>query len=157
MNTISSTALKLAPSSLPRPALQALHGVEAQVRESGLEPALLHLVKLLASYRNRCAYCVDMHTKDARARGETEQRLYGTAVWRDTPYFSPRERAAFAWTEALTRLPPEGLPEALFAEARRSFTDVELANLTVAVIAINTWNRLNAAVGHAPGSYQPGT
>jgi AhpD family alkylhydroperoxidase len=155
MTRTSSADLKLAPSSLPAPALQALHGVEAQVRESGLEPGLVHLVKLLASYRNRCAYCVDMHTKDARARGETEQRLYGTAVWRETPYFSPRERAAFAWTEALTRLPPDGLPEALFTEMRRSFTDVELANLTMVVIAINMWNRLTAAVGYAPGSYQP--
>jgi AhpD family alkylhydroperoxidase len=147
--------LKLSRSQLPEHALKALLGVEAVVRESGLEPALVHLVKLLASYRNGCAYCVDMHTKDARAHGETEQRLYGTAVWHDTPYFSPRERAAFAWTEALTHLAPSGLTAELFTEARRSFSDAELASLTMVVIAINMWNRLNAAIGLVPGSYQP--
>ena len=152
---MTTPTLKLPRSQLPEQALKALFGVEAVVREAGLEPALVHLVKLLASYRNGCAYCVDMHTKDARAHGETEQRLYGAAVWHDTPYFSPRERAAFAWTEALTHLAPGGLPAELFAEARRSFTDAELANLTMVVIAINMWNRLNAAIGLVPGSYQP--
>ena len=152
---MTTANLKLAPSLLPAPALKALQGVEAVVRESGLEPALVHLVKLLASYRNGCAYCVDMHTKDARAHGETEQRLYGTAVWQETPYFSPRERAAFAWTEALTHLAPSGLTADLFTEARQSFSDAELASLTMVVIAINMWNRLKAAFGSVPGSYQP--
>jgi len=112
-------------------------------------------VKTRASQINGCAFCIHMHTKDARAHGETEQRLYGTAVWHDTPYFSPRERAAFAWTEALTHLAPSGLTAALFTEARQSFSDAELASLTMVVIAINMWNRLNAAIGLVPGSYQP--
>jgi AhpD family alkylhydroperoxidase len=134
--------LKLSRSQLPEHALKALLGVEAVVRESGLEPALVHLVKLLASYRNGCAYCVDMHTKDARAHGETEQRLYGTAVWHDTPYFSPRERAAFAWTEAVTLIANDGVSDELYARTLEHFSEEELVKLSVALGMINTWNRL---------------
>jgi AhpD family alkylhydroperoxidase len=145
---------KIDPTRLPAEAMSALLGVEAVVRRGGLEPELLHLVKLLASVRNRCAYCVDMHTKDARAHGETEQRLYATPVWRDTPFFTPRERAAFAFAEALTRLDGAGVPAAVFAEARGAFSEPELVTLTLAVVAINMWNRLNAAVHNAAGSYR---
>ena len=147
---------KVDRAHVPPAALNALLGVEGYLRECGLERGLIHLVKLLASYRNRCAYCVDMHTKDARALGETEMRLYATGVWRDTPFFSPRERAAFALTEALTRLDPAGIPEAVLAETRRHFSETELVNLSMVIIAINMWNRFTAVVHSQAASYQPG-
>ena len=136
-------------------AMRAMLALEQYVRSSGVEDGLLHLVKLRASYLNGCAYCVDMHTKDARAAGESEQRLYAVPVWRETPFFTPRERAALAWTEAVTRLGGEGVPDSLFEEARRHFTDAELVNLTVGVIAINGWNRLAVTFRAEPGTYQP--
>jgi AhpD family alkylhydroperoxidase len=143
-------------SHVPPAVMTALLGVESLVRQGRLEHSLLHLIKLLASYRNGCAYCVDMHTKEARFRGETEQRLYATPVWRETPFFSPRERAALAFTEALTRLDAgAGVPEPVFAEARQSFSEAELVDLTVAIIAINMWNRLRAVVHVPVGSYRP--
>src|SRR5205085_10739698 len=125
-------------------AYQAMLAMENYVRQSGLEHSLLQLVKLRASYMNGCAYCVDMHTKDARAEGETEQRLYAVAVWRETPFFTPRERAALAWTEAVTDI-ARGVQEDTFEEARRHFTDAELVNLTMAVVTINGWNRLSVS------------
>jgi AhpD family alkylhydroperoxidase len=112
-------------------------------------------VKLRASYMNGCAYCVDMHTKDARAAGETEQRLYAVPVWHETPFYTPRERAALAWTEAVTRLAPGGVPDATYAAARAHFDDVELVNLTMAVVAINGWNRLAVSLRQPVGSYRP--
>jgi AhpD family alkylhydroperoxidase len=136
-------------------ALRAVYAVEQYVRGSGLEPALVALVKLRASYLNGCAYCVDMHTKDARLEGETEQRLYAVPVWRETPFFTSRERAALAFTETVTELSRAGVSDAAFEEARRHFTEIELVNLTMAVIAINAWNRLAVTFRTEPGSYQP--
>jgi AhpD family alkylhydroperoxidase len=136
-------------------ALRAVYGLEQYVRTSGLDPALLHLVKLRASYINGCAYCIDMHSKDARAAGETEQRVYSVPVWRDTPYYSPRERAALAFTEAMTRLGPDGVPDDVFEGARKYFDEGELVSLAMAVVAINTWNRLAITFGAEIGSYQP--
>ena len=124
-------------------ALRAQYGLEAYVRGSGLEHSLLELVKLCASYLNGCAYCVDMHTKDARAAGETEQRLYAVPVWRETPFYTPRERAALAWTEAVTRLPHGGIPDVMHEEVRRHFTELEVVDLTMAVVTINGWNRIS--------------
>jgi AhpD family alkylhydroperoxidase len=136
-------------------AMQVMLALEQYVRRSGLEPRLLELVRLRASYLNGCAYCVDMHTKDARAAGETEQRLYAVPVWRETPFFTPRERAALAWAEAVTELGRSGVPDAVFEEVRRHFTDAELVNLTMAVVAINGWNRLAVSLRADVGSYRP--
>jgi len=111
-------------------------------------------VKLSGSYLNGCAYCVDMHSKDLRAGGETEQRLYALPVWRETPFFSDRERAALDWTEAVTQLGRAGVSEAAFQAARQHFSERELIDLTVAVIAINSWNRLTVSLGADVGSYQ---
>jgi AhpD family alkylhydroperoxidase len=137
-------------------AIAAFRGVESYVRGCGLDHALLELIKTRASQINGCAYCIDMHTKDARARGESEQRLYALAAWAEAPFYSERERAALAWTEALTRIAAAPVPEALFEELRRHFSEKEVVDLTLAVIAINGWNRL-AATFHSPpaGSYQP--
>lgn len=135
--------------------VKAMMGLETYVRHAGVEASLLELVKLRASYLNGCAYCVDMHTKDARAAGETEQRLYAVAVWRDTPFFSPRERAALAFTEAVTEMGREGVPDSIFEEARDEFSEVELVNLTMAVVTINAWNRLAVTFRSEVGGYQP--
>jgi AhpD family alkylhydroperoxidase len=136
-------------------ALRAVYGLEQYARTSGLETSLLHLIKLRASYMNGCAYCIDMHSKDARAGGETEQRVYSVPVWRETPFYSPRERAALAFTEAVTRLGPEGVSDATFAEAHAEFSEGELVSLAMAIVAINTWNRLAITFGTEVGSYQP--
>jgi len=141
---------KIAPA-----ALGAVSGLEQYVRSSGLEPGLVELVKLRASYLNGCAYCVDMHTRDARAAGESEQRLYAVPVWRETPFFTPRERAALAWTESVTELGLTGVPDAAFHEARAEFSESELVDLTLAVIAINAWNRLAVSFRAEPGTYLP--
>ena len=138
-------------------ALRAQFGVEAYVRGSGLEHSLVELVKLCASYANGCAYCVDMHTKDARVAGETEQRLYAVPVWRETPFYTPRERAALAWTEAVTRLARGGVPDALYDEVRAHFSELELVELTMAVVAINGWNRLAIALRTPVGGYVAGS
>jgi len=136
-------------------AYRAMLALEDYVRSTGLEPSLLELVKLRASYLNGCAYCVDMHTKDARAAGETEQRLYAVPVWRDTPFFTPRERAALEWTEAVTVLGRDAVPEATYDAARAHFDEVELVHLTMAIVAINGWNRLSVAFHSEVGGYQP--
>ncbi|HEY4215755.1 MAG TPA: carboxymuconolactone decarboxylase family protein [Gemmatimonadaceae bacterium] len=129
-------------------------GLEAYVHQSGLEAGLVNLIKLSASYINGCAYCVDMHTKEARAAGETEQRLFAVPVWPETPFFTPRERAALAWTEAVTRISREGVPSDVYDEAVAHFNDKELADLTLAVIAINGWNRLAISFHADVGSYK---
>ena len=136
--------------------VKAIRALEHSVRGSGLEESLLELVRLRASYLNGCAYCVDMHTKDARAQGESEQRLYAVPVWRETPFFTPRERAALAWTEAMTLLAAGSDPSPTFDEARAFFTEEEMVRLTMAVVAINCWNRLCVGLGADVGSYQPG-
>lgn len=136
-------------------AINALLGVEKYVHGSGLEPTLLNLIKLRASQINGCAYCIDMHWKDLRAAGETEQRLYGLDAWEESPYYSERERAALAWTEAVTNVQEGHVPDSVFEYVRKSFTDKELADLTLAITAINSWNRLNIAARTVPGTYQP--
>ena len=136
-------------------AREAMYAVERYVRECGLERRLLELVKLRASQINGCAYCVDMHTKDARAHGETEQRLYAVVVWREAPFFTERERAALAWTEAVTLVSQEQVPDNVFELARKEFSDKELVDLTMAVIAINGWNRLAISFRTVAGTYQP--
>jgi AhpD family alkylhydroperoxidase len=136
-------------------AINALLGVEKYVHSSGLEPTLLDLIKLRASQINGCAYCIDMHWKDLRAAGESEQRLYGLDAWEESPYYSDRERAALAWTEAVTNIHEGHVPDSVFEYVRKSFTDKELADLTLAITAINSWNRLNIAARTVPGTYQP--
>src|SRR3954464_9465055 len=123
-------------------AYQAMLGMENYVRQSGLEHSLLELVKLRASYMNGCAYCIDMHTKDARANGETEQRLYALSAWRETPFFTDKERAALALTEAVTLVAETHVPDDVVAEARRHFDEAELSQLVFAIATINAWNRL---------------
>jgi AhpD family alkylhydroperoxidase len=132
-----------------------MYAVERYVRACGLERGLLELVKLRASQINGCAYCVDMHTKDARANGETEQRLYAVVVWKEAPFFTERERAALAWTEAVTLVSQEQVPDNVFEIARKEFSDKELIDLTMAVIAINGWNRLAISFRAVAGTYQP--
>ena len=137
-------------------AIAALRGVETYVRGCGLDNALLELVRMRASQINGCAYCIDMHSKDARASGETEQRLYALSAWRDAPFFDEREQAALAWTEAVTSIADAPVPEQLYDDLRRHYSEKEIVDLTLAVIAINSWNRLAATFrSPAPGSYQP--
>ena len=135
--------------------MQAMSGLQRQVHESGLEPTRLELVKTRASQINGCAFCLDMHTKDARAGGETEQRLYALSAWRETPFYTDRERAALAWTEAVTLISETHVPDDVYEQARQQFSEQELANLTLAVIAINGWNRLAISFRTVPGTYQP--
>ncbi len=129
--------------------------LERYVRHSGLEPLLLELVRLRASEINGCAFCVDMHTKDARLEGESEQRLYAVAVWPEAPFFSDRERAALAWTEAVTLVSATGVADDVYQLARRQFSEKELVDLTMAIIAINGWNRLAVSFRAVAGTYQP--
>ena len=136
-------------------AVRAMQGLETYVRHCGLGRSLIEVVKLRASQINGCAYCVDMHTKDARAEGETEQRLYAVSVWEETPFFTERERAALAWTEAVTLVGQEHVPDDVYQQARGSFSETELVNLTLAIIVINGWNRLAISFRTVPGTYQP--
>ena len=136
-------------------AYKAMSALESYVDGRGLERPLLELIKLRASQINGCAYCIDMHTKDARAAGETEQRLYELNAWRETPFYTDRERAALAWTEAVTLVSESHVPDEVYEEARRQFTEEELVNLTLAVVAINGWNRLAISFRAVPGTYQP--
>lgn len=136
-------------------AVRAMYGLEQHVRRSGLEAPLLELVKMRASQINGCAYCMDMHSRDARRAGESEQRLYVLSGWREAPFYTERERAALAWTEAVTQISPERTDDALYEEARRQFTEKELVALTLAIVAINGWNRLAISFRAVVGSYQP--
>jgi AhpD family alkylhydroperoxidase len=120
-----------------------------------LDRRLFELVKIRASQINRCAYCIDMHTKDARLHGETEQRIYALSAWRETPFYSDRERAALDWTEAVTRLPESDIPDDLYARTAQHFSEEELVALTFGVIVINSWNRLAVPFRAPAGSYQP--
>jgi AhpD family alkylhydroperoxidase len=130
-------------------------GLETYLHQSGLETKLLDLIRLRVSQINGCAYCLDMHWKDLRAAGETEQRLYGLDAWRESPYYTERERAALGWAEAVTLVTEGHVPDEVFEEAHQHFKDEDLANLTLAVVAINGWNRLNIALRTVPGTYQP--
>lgn len=134
---------------------KAMSGLEQYLHHCGLEESLLHLVKLRTSQINGCAYCLDMHWKDLRSIGENEQRLYSLDAWRECPYYTDRERAALAWTEAITRVALGQVPDEVFAEVRPHFTDAELSNLTLAIATINAWNRLSIAGRIVPGTYQP--
>jgi AhpD family alkylhydroperoxidase len=135
--------------------IHALINLEKTIRASGLEPSLLELVKTRASQLNGCAYCIDMHTLDARVAGETEQRLYALSAWRDTPFFTPRERAALAWTEVVTNIQQGHASDKDYAEASREFSEKELVQLTFAIAQINTWNRIAIAFRAEPGHYLP--
>lgn len=134
------------------------HGLlelEKYLKECGLEDLLLNLVKLRVSQINGCAYCLDMHWKDLRAMGENEQRLYSLDAWEESPYYSDRERAALAWAEAVTRVSETHVPDEVYEEVKKHFSEKELADLTAAVVAINSWNRLAIAARTTPGTYQP--
>jgi AhpD family alkylhydroperoxidase len=135
---------------------KAMLGLEKYLGECGLEAKLLHLIKLRASQINGCAYCIDMHWKDARALGETEQRLYGLGAWEESPYYTERERAAFLWTESVTKLGEGHVPDAVYQAVKPHFPDKELADLTFAVATINAWNRLAISFRTLPGGYTPG-
>ena len=134
--------------------VDAMRGLETYLRSTGLEAGLLDLVRVRVSIINGCAYCLDMHTKDARAAGETEQRLYAIPVWRETPFFTERERAALAWAEAVTNVAYDHVPAAEFEAVRKQFSDKEVADLTLATVAINGWNRVAIAFRAVPGTYQ---
>jgi AhpD family alkylhydroperoxidase len=133
----------------------AMDSLDQYLGGCGLEESLLHLVRLRASQINGCAYCLDMHWKDLRALGETEQRLYALDAWRESPFYSEREQAALAWTEAVTRITEGHVPEELHTSVRRYLSEKELADLTLAVATINAWNRLSIAGRLVPGTYQP--
>jgi AhpD family alkylhydroperoxidase len=135
-------------------ALQTLLKQEHYAADSDLEQSLLDLVKVRASQINHCAFCLDMHVKEARASGETEQRLYSLDAWRETPFYSERERAALAWTEAVTVLTDGFVPDSVYGAVREQFTEQEIISLTMAVIAINGWNRINVSMRTVPGRYQ---
>ena len=134
---------------------KAMLGLEQYLHQSGMDDKLLDLIKLRASQLNGCAYCIDMHWKDLRAAGEGEQRLYGLDAWEESPYYSDRERAALAWTEAVTNVREGHVPDEVYERARMSFSEKELADLTLAIATINAWNRLSIAARTVPGTYQP--
>ena len=134
------------PKTVPE-TYAAIRDLDAMVQRGGLEKSLIELVKMRASQINGCAFCLDMHARDARKQGETEQRLYLLNAWRETPYYSERERAALAWTECLTRLPTDGAPDAAYEALAAVFSPVEIANLTALIGVINIWNRVAVGLG----------
>jgi AhpD family alkylhydroperoxidase len=136
-------------------AISGLGTIETFVGRSDLEASLTHLVKLRASQINGCAFCIDMHTKDARADGETEQRLYALDAWHEAPFYTDRERAALAWTEALTTVADNHVPDDLYRDVREHFSERELVVLSMAIVAINAWNRLSIGFRTVPGTYEP--
>lgn len=136
-------------------AFKAMLGLEAYLSRCGLEHTLVHMLKLRASQINGCAYCIDMHWKDARAAGETEQRLYALDAWEESPFYSERERAALAWIEALTRITDGHVPDELFARVGAHFSEKELVDLTYVASTINAWNRIAISMRSLPGVYQP--
>lgn len=138
-----------------RGAYHAMLGIEHYLQQCGLDESLQNLIKLRVSQVNGCAYCIDMHWKDLRAAGESEQRLYGLDAWEESPYYTDRERAALAWAEAVTNIQDGHVPDAVFEQVKNFFNDKELSDLTLAVTAINSWNRLSIAARTVPGTYQP--
>jgi AhpD family alkylhydroperoxidase len=154
MTSLTSERISIS-KALSSDAYQAMYALEHYVQKSSLEHSLLHLVKTRASMLNGCAYCIDMHTKDARADGESEQRLYGLAAWKETPYYSERERAALRWTDAVTFIAETHVPDEVYEQVREHFNEQELIDLTLAIIAINSWNRLAISTRVVPGTYQP--
>ncbi len=143
--------LKVNPS-----VVKAVLGVNAALKRSNIEESLLDLVYFRVSQMNGCAFCLDMHSKDLRANGESEQRLYVLEAWRESPFYSDRERAALAWAEAVTMLKDKEVPDEVYEQARKQFSEEDLVMLTLAVTTINTWNRFNIAFQTTPGAYQPG-
>lgn len=137
-------------------AMKAMYGLGAYLAKSPIENSLLHLLSFRVSQINGCAFCLDMHAKDLRAAGETEQRLYVLDAWRETPFYTDRERAALAWAEALTKITNGDVPDEVYEEARKQFSEEELIDLTVEVITINSYNRINIAFRPLVGTYQPG-
>jgi AhpD family alkylhydroperoxidase len=135
--------------------IHAMLNLGKVIGASGLEPSLLELVKTRGSQMNGCAYCIDMHTKDALAAGETEQRLFALSAWRETPFFTPRERAALAWTEALTNIQQGHASDEVYEQVRREFDEPQLVRLTLAITQINAWNRIAIAFRAEPGTYHP--
>ena len=138
-----------------RGAYHAMLGIEHYLQQCGLEESLQNLIKLRVSQINGCAYCIDMHWKDLRAAGEAEQRLYGLDAWEESPYYTERERAGLAWAESVTNIQEGHVPDEVFERVKAVFNDKELADLTLAVTAINSWNRLSIAARTVPGTYQP--
>jgi AhpD family alkylhydroperoxidase len=138
----------------PKGAYQAMAALQQYVDSCGLERQLLELVKIRSSQINGCAYCIDMHTKDARALGESEQRIYLLSAWRESPFYTDRERAALEWAEALTLISEGHVPDDVYARASKQFSPEELVNLSVAVATINSWNRLAIPFRAVPGEYQ---
>ena len=134
-------------------AMKALFGLNSYIRKCKIDLKLAHLVEFRVSQINGCAYCLDMHWKDAVSHGESEQRLYGLSAWRESPYYDARERAALAWAEAVTK---SRVPDDVYSEAESQFTDEELIDLTIIITSVNTWNRLNIAFPNDVGSYQVG-
>lgn len=134
-------------------ALKTLYGIGGYLKKTTVEEQLLELVFFRVSQINSCAYCLDMHSKDARAKGETEQRIYGLSAWRETPYYTDRERAALAWAEAVTNC---DVADSIYSDAIKQFSDEELIDLTLAITTINTWNRINLAFPNTPGTYKVG-
>ena len=137
-------------------ALKAMLGISAYLAKSPLEKKLQHLIEYRVSQINGCAYCLDMHSKDLRHEGETEQRIYMLPAWRETPLYTDRERAALAWAESITLLGEDRVSDEVFEQAREEFTDEELIDLTLVITTVNSWNRLNIAFRTTPGTYQPG-
>jgi len=135
-------------------AYHAMLGLEKYLHQCGLEEGLLHLIKMRASQINGCAYCLDMHSKDLRAIGETEQRIYSLDAWAECPYYTDRERAALAWTDAVTRVSETHVPDEVYDQVKDHFSEKELADLTLAVATINAWNRLAISARTTPGTYQ---
>jgi len=135
--------------------LQSMLALEKYLAESGLDGKLVHLVKMRASQINGCAYCLDMHSIEARGAGESEQRLYTLDAWRETPFFNNRERAALAWTEALTLISQTHAPDAVFEEVKQHFSEKEIVDLTLVIGTINLWNRLAISLRAVPGHYKP--
>ncbi|HSC46379.1 MAG TPA: carboxymuconolactone decarboxylase family protein [Candidatus Acidoferrum sp.] len=135
--------------------VKSLYEIENYVAASGLDAKLLHLIKMRASQINGCAFCLDMHSIDARAAGESEQRLYTLNAWHETPFFSDRERAALAWTEAVTRISETHAPDGVFEELKKHFSEKEIVDLTLAISMINLWNRVAISLRSVPGHYRP--
>jgi AhpD family alkylhydroperoxidase len=145
---------KLDYSKVVPEGMRVMNALDRYSQNCGLEPSLLDLIKLRASQINGCAYCVDMHSKDARTGGETEQRLYNLSIWHETPYYTDRERAALAFTQAVTLIADGRVSDEVYEQARHQFSDEELVKLMIAIVTINAWNRFTI-FGDVQGSYQP--
>ena len=146
---------RIDPFAAAPEALKGMLATEAYLKQSSLGHALVHMLKLRASQMNGCGYCIDMHWKDARAGGETEQRLYGLSAWRESPYYTDRERAALEWMEALTKIAETGAPDAAFDALRSHFSEREIIDLTLLAAQINAWNRIAVGLRTVPGTYKP--